>query len=105
MRRYGEEIEADLDRYYNGMDLLDFYRGRLSARTVWVRVRMLPPDSATVSAAKAAEPSEPTRRDQQAKPAALAPVRCLSDIPVAGSLREVGKFLNASNDEFSQMAG
>ena len=81
------------------MDLLDFYRGRMSTRKLWVRIRGLPPDSATANLAHAGDAPQGEQQDQ-----ALPRVRYLEDIPVAKSLREVGSFLNASGDELSQMA-
>jgi hypothetical protein len=44
---HGDEIEADLLRFYR-VDLLDFYRGTLSARRLGVLVRQLPVQSALV---------------------------------------------------------
>lgn len=38
---HGDEIEADLRREYHGVDLLDFYRGEMSARTLGVLVGQL----------------------------------------------------------------
>lgn len=49
MHDHGDEIEADLQRYY-GLDLLDLYRGRLSLRKVGVLIAHLPLGSATVAA-------------------------------------------------------
>ena len=37
-------------RFYPSIDLLDFYRGTLSARRLGVLVKQLPPESATVRA-------------------------------------------------------
>lgn len=45
LRHYSGPIEADLDRVY-GIDLLDFWRGRISLRALSVRVRYLPRESA-----------------------------------------------------------
>jgi hypothetical protein len=105
LREYGEAIEADLDRFY-GLDLLDFYRGRITARALWVRLRNLPPEAATVTLARQQDPGEGQGRGRSAGRAErhLAPVRCLTDIPVAKSITDVGKFVNASGDEFSAMA-
>lgn len=68
-----------------------------------MRVRNLPPDAATVHLSRQAEadekPAEQPKRDEGRK---LAPVRYLEDIPVV-SLREAGKFLQSSPDEFSRM--
>ena len=47
---HGDAIEADIARFYPKYDLLDFYRGTLSARLLWVLVRQLPAKSATVRA-------------------------------------------------------
>lgn len=49
MTGHGEAVEADLVRYY-GVDLLDYYRGRLSARRLRVLLQHLPRDSALVRA-------------------------------------------------------
>lgn len=100
LRLYGEEIEADLA--FRNVDLLDFYRGRMTARRLYVLVQGLPPDSATVQAARRQE--TPAEQDRPAE-RHLAPVKCLSDIPVARSMAEVGKFVNSSGDEFAEMAG
>jgi hypothetical protein len=100
LRLYGEELEADLA--FRGHDLLDFYRGKMSARRLVTLVKGLPPDSATAQAARV---SEPAGKPESAPERHLAPVRCLSDIPVARSLREVGRFVNASGDELAQLMG
>jgi hypothetical protein len=42
-------VEADLSRYHQ-LDLRDLWRGRLTLRQVFVRVRHLPPDSAVSTA-------------------------------------------------------
>ena len=42
-------MEADLSRYHH-IDLLDFYRGRISSRSLWVRINHLPPDCALAKA-------------------------------------------------------
>ncbi len=47
LEEYGDEIEADLLRYY-GIDLLDFYRGTLSGRRLRILLRHMPYDSALV---------------------------------------------------------
>jgi hypothetical protein len=99
LRRYGEAIEADLA--FRGVDLLDFYRGTMSARRLWALVSNLPPESATVVLSRAGEESAP---QSGAEGRALAPVKCLEDIPLAPSLSEVGKFVNAGGDEFTEMA-
>lgn len=52
---YGDEIEADLQREYR-VDLLDFYRGTLSARRVGVLVRQLSVNSALVRALNDGQP-------------------------------------------------
>lgn len=69
----------------------------MTARRLWVLVRGLPPDSLTANLAHADE-QEPEQQTPQA-----GKVRYLEDIPVARSLREVGKFLNSGGDEFTQM--
>ncbi len=43
--RHAAALEADLQRWY-GLDLLDFYRGRLSLRRLCVLVGHLPPEAA-----------------------------------------------------------
>lgn len=53
---HGDEIEADLAQYYNGLDLTDLYRGTLSFRRVGVLVRQLPPHSRTVTAVNDGQP-------------------------------------------------
>lgn len=45
LRHHSGPLEADLARVY-GIDLLDFWRGRLSLRALSVRVRYLPRGSA-----------------------------------------------------------
>jgi len=95
LREYGEAIEADLDRYYR-RDLLDFYRGKMTARTLWVRLTGLPPDSATASLAGGQQ--EPQRAQ-----GAPDNVTYLEDIPKV-SLRDAQRFVNASGDELSSMA-
>lgn len=67
-----------------------------------MRVKGLPPESAYFNLVH--------RGEQQAQPSDgdgrhLQVVKFLDDIPVAGSLSEVGKFVNASDDEFSSQAG
>jgi hypothetical protein len=47
--QHAEAIEADLLRHY-GVDLLDYHRGRLSARRLRVLVQRLPRDAALVRA-------------------------------------------------------
>jgi hypothetical protein len=44
---HAEALEADLLRHY-GVDLLDWYRGRLSSRRLAVLVKHLPRDSVTL---------------------------------------------------------
>ncbi|MFJ5233958.1 hypothetical protein ACIQBJ_29155 [Kitasatospora sp. NPDC088391] len=46
---HGAEITADLRRFY-GVDVLDWFRGRHSARYVLALIGTLPDDSATVAA-------------------------------------------------------
>jgi hypothetical protein len=46
---HAEAIEADLLRHY-GVDLLDYHRGRLSARRLRVLIQHLPRDAALVRA-------------------------------------------------------
>ncbi|SIM73939.1 MULTISPECIES: hypothetical protein [Mycobacteroides] len=53
---HGDEIEADLAQYYNGLDLTDLYRGTLSFRRLGVLVRQLPPHSRTVTAVNDGQP-------------------------------------------------
>lgn len=100
LRRYGEAIEADLA--FRGHDLLDFYRGGMSARRLWVLVQGLGPDSATAHAARAADPPPEAARPAERR---LASVKYLEDIPVAKSLADAGRFLQASGDEFSETFG
>jgi hypothetical protein len=45
MTEHAEALEADLIRYY-GVDLLDYHRGRLSARRLRVLIQHLPRDAA-----------------------------------------------------------
>jgi hypothetical protein len=47
-------VEADLLRYY-GVDLLEYYRGRLSARRLAVLIRHLPREAALVRAVRGDE--------------------------------------------------
>jgi hypothetical protein len=47
MTEYAEALEADLLRYY-GVDILDYHRGRLSARRLRVLVQHLPREAALV---------------------------------------------------------
>ena len=49
MTEHAEAIEADLLRHY-GVDLLDYHRGRLSARRLRVLIQHLPRDAALVRA-------------------------------------------------------
>lgn len=42
---YGQQIEADLQHYYQ-VDLLDLYRGRMTPRRCWVLISQLPPGAA-----------------------------------------------------------
>jgi hypothetical protein len=53
---HGDEIEADLAQYYNGLDLTDLYRGTLSFRRLGVLVRQLPPRSRLVTALNDGQP-------------------------------------------------
>lgn len=55
LNEYGDEIEADLARYYR-IDLCDFYRGLLSSRRLAVLIRHLPHDSAVVTAINDGQP-------------------------------------------------
>jgi hypothetical protein len=55
LNEHGGAIEADLLRFYQ-IDLLDFYRGTLSARRLGVLVRQLPAESATVRAINDGQP-------------------------------------------------
>lgn len=52
---YGDEIEADLLREYN-VDVLDFYRGKLSPRRLGVLVRELSADSSLSRAQNDGQP-------------------------------------------------
>lgn len=54
IREHGDAIEADLA--FRGFDLLDLWRGRLTARKVDVLIRGLPPDSATRIALNGRDP-------------------------------------------------
>ncbi len=56
MDEHAEALEADLLRFY-GVDLLDWHRGRLSARRLTVLVKHLPRESA-VHRAQAGESAE-----------------------------------------------
>ncbi len=47
MHNHGETVEADFAHYYPGIDLLDFYRGKMSVRKLWVLVQGLPFNSKT----------------------------------------------------------
>ncbi|MGW3177754.1 hypothetical protein ACWDD9_00625 [Kitasatospora sp. NPDC001119] len=47
--KYGAEVTADLRRFC-GMDVLDWFRGRCSARLILALIGTLPDDSATVAA-------------------------------------------------------
>ncbi|OAN26233.1 hypothetical protein [Mycolicibacterium iranicum] len=49
LNEHGDAIEADLLRFYR-IDVLDFYRGTLSARRLGVLIRQLPAESALVRA-------------------------------------------------------
>lgn len=42
---YGQQIEADLQHYYQ-VDLLDLYRGKMTPRRCWVLISNLPPGCA-----------------------------------------------------------
>ncbi len=53
---YGDEIEADLAQFYNGLELADFYRGTLSIRRLGVLVRQLPVRSRLVTALNDGQP-------------------------------------------------
>lgn len=53
---HGDEIEADLAQFYNGLELADLYRGTLSIRRLGVLVRQLPPHSRTVAAVNDGQP-------------------------------------------------
>jgi len=55
LNEHGDEIEADLARFYR-IDLCDFYRGRLSSRRLSVLIRHLPHDSALVTAINDGQP-------------------------------------------------
>jgi hypothetical protein len=44
--RYGSAIRADLGRFYPGVDMLDFFRGRLSAQAILDYLEHLPRTSA-----------------------------------------------------------
>lgn len=48
LNRYHEQIEFDFDQ--RGWDLLDFWRGRITLRKLWVRITNLPSDSAFLRA-------------------------------------------------------
>lgn len=65
-------------------------------------IRGLPPDSATVNASRA---QEPAGKPDSAPERHLAPVKCLSDIPVASSMADVGKFVNARGDDLAGLMG
>ena len=74
----------------------------MTARRLYVLLRGLPPDSATANAAHAAQAAPKSDRPAERH---LAPVKTLSDIPVAGSLSEAGRFVNSGNDEFGEKYG
>lgn len=103
LRDYGEAIEADL--LFRGIDLLDFYRGRITARRLYVLVDNLPPESSTIRMAYA---DSNAHTDATASSAGangtsrLRPVTCLEDIPVV-SPGQAMKLVNASPDEFASM--
>ncbi len=42
MANHGETVEADFAHYYPSIDLLDFYRGKMSVRRLWVLIQGLP---------------------------------------------------------------
>ena len=44
LREYAEDIEADL--LYRGIDIFDWYQGKISSRRMLVLIRKLPVDSA-----------------------------------------------------------
>lgn len=48
MREYAEDIEADL--LYRGIDIFDWYQGKISSRRMWALITKLPEDSAFKSA-------------------------------------------------------
>ena len=100
LREYGEAIEADLA--FRGIDLRDFYAGRMSARRLAVLVANLPPDTATVTRDRARTNQQQADRNTTPRRRHLAPVRSLEDIPVV-SPGQAMRFVNASNDEFSRM--
>lgn len=52
---HGDEIEADLARYYQ-VNLVDFYRGRISARRLSVLIQQLPAESRLVTALNDGKP-------------------------------------------------
>lgn len=83
-------MEADLA--FRGVDLLDFYRGRMSARRLAVLVDHLPPEAMSVRLALHGPDEQP--QQPQASP------RSLEGIPVV-SLREARQFINSSGDEFA----
>jgi hypothetical protein len=102
LRRYGEALEADLHRFY-GLDLLDFYRGKMSPRALWVRLWNLPPESAVARTVMLESGDAQPRQEpaaQQSSNGHAAP-RYLEDIPVAGSLSEAMQFTESSGDEFT----
>ncbi len=98
LRTYGEAIEADL--LFRGVDLLDFYRGRITARRLAALIKALPPDSYTGSLARGE--ADNSSSSTPAPHAGAAP-RCLEDIPVARSLHDAIRFVNSSDEEFAAM--
>ncbi len=54
LRKHGEAIEYDLMRM--GIDLLDFFRGRLSPRRLWVLIKGLANDTSTLTAQEVGGP-------------------------------------------------
>lgn len=70
---------------------MDFYRGRISARKLWVLVQNLPPDSLT---ATLAHPRSERDEGEPAEGGPASSVTYLEDIPLAKSMADVGKFVN-----------
>jgi len=74
----------------------------MTARRLFVLIKGLPPESATFNLSRAQEPAQQPDSEPQRH---LAPVRVLSDIPVAKSMGEVGKFVQARGDDLAGMMG
>lgn len=65
-------------------------------------IRGLPPDSQTATLAHGSQDAQEAPESGQRH---LQPVRYLEDVPVAKSMGEAMRFVNAGNDEFSSEFG